>query len=305
MATDILWGISELYLQLGLFQQSFDSLRQVANTFLEHGLIQRAVGALSKESFEKVRYGELSDALNIRQRCLSMLEETGLEYQFAWNYWEMGEIIRVSGNLNEASMWFERSRPIFENFADRIGSSFYYRGIGDVALARKDYQLAQEHFAKSAELARAAKHTWMLIYALNGLGKTQVALQNLDLAEWHFEEALELSSRMKDKGIALVVVTGVAELFTSLGQTQDAIELGSMVENHFAGWRETKFQMSALLASLKKSTTAENYRQTQKRGRSLDLWETVDRLVLALKRRENAAHHLPVKKDQRRRMLGS
>lgn len=305
MATDILWGISELYLQLGFFQKSFDSLRQVANTFLEHGLIQRAVGALSKESFEKVRYGDLSDALSIRQRCLTMLEETGLDYQFAWNYWEMGEIIRVSGDLNEASTWFERSRPIFENFGDRIGSSFYYRGIGDVALARKDYQLAQENFVKSAELARAAKHTWMLIYALNGLGKTQVALQNLDLAGWHFEEALELSRRVKDKGIALVVMAGVAVLLTGLGQPQGAIELGSMVENHFASWRETKHQMSALLSSLKKSTTAENYRQAQKRGRSLDLWETVDRLVLALNKQGNTASNIPVKKGHRRRMPGS
>jgi len=296
MATDILWGISELYLQLGLFQESFDSLRQVANTFLEHGLVQRAVGALSKESFEKVRYGDLSDALSLRQRCLTMLEETGLEYQFAWNYWEMGEIIRVSGNLNDASIWFERSRPIFENFGDRIGNSFYYRGIGDVALARKDYQLAQENFVKSADLARAAKHTWMLIYALNGLGKTQVALQNLDLAGRHFNEALELSSRVKDKGIALVVMAGVAELLTSLGQAQEAIELGSMVENHFASWRETKHQMSALLSSLKKSTPAENYRQAQKKGRSLDLWKTVDRLVLALERRGNIVHNLPMKK---------
>jgi tetratricopeptide (TPR) repeat protein len=234
-----------------------------------------------------------------------MLEETGLEYQFAWNYWEMGEIIRVSGNLNEASTWFERSRPIFENFSDRIGSSFYYRGIGDVALARKDYQMAEENFAKSAELARVAKHTWMLIYALNGLGKTQVALQNLDRAGWHFEEALELSSRVKDKGIALVVIAGVAELLTSLGQAQEAIELGFMVENHFASWRETKHRMSTSLASLKRSTTAENYRQARKSGYSLDLWETVDRLVLALKRQGSTANDRPVKNGQRRGMPGS
>ncbi len=305
MATEILWGIAELYLQLGFFQKAFDSLRQVANTFLEHGEIQRAVGALSKESFEKVRYGDLSDALSIRQRCLTMLEETGLEYQFAWNYWEMGEIIRVSGNLNEASTWFERSRPIFESFDDRIGRSFYYRGMGEVAFAHKDYRLAQDNFAKSAELAGSAKHTWMLIYALNGLGKTQVALRNLELARQHFEEALELASRVKDKGIALVVIAGVAELLISLGQAQEAIELGSMVENHFASWHETKHQMSALLSTLKKSTTAEIFRQAQKRGRSLDLWETVDRLVLALKRRGNTAHNLPVKKGPRRRMPGS
>jgi predicted ATPase/DNA-binding SARP family transcriptional activator len=304
-ATEILWGISELYLQLGDFQRSFDGFHEIANTFLEHGMIQPAVGTLSKLSFEKVRYGDLSEALSLRQRCLAMLEETGLEYQFAWNYWEMGEILRISGNLTEAGAWFERSRPIFENFDDRVGTSFYYRGIGDVALARKEYPLAQENFAKSAELARATRHTWTLIYALNGLGRTQVALQNLDLARRYFKEALELSSRVKDKGVSLVVITGVAELLSCLGQAQEAIELGSLVENHFASWHETKKQILALLSSLKKSTTARDYRQAQKRGRSLDLWETVDGLVPVLETRENTAHTIPMEKARRRRMPGS
>ncbi|HSL42335.1 MAG TPA: tetratricopeptide repeat protein [Anaerolineales bacterium] len=288
MATEMLWNISELYLQLGFFHRSFDGFRDIANAYLEHGLIQQAIGAFSKESFEKVRYGDLSDALSIRQRCLAMVQEAGLEYQFAWNYWEMGEIVRVSGNLAEANTWFERSRPIFENFGDRVGSSFYYRGIGDLALTRQDYQLAQENFAKSAELARAAKHTWMLIYALNGLGRSQVALQNLDLARRSFGEALELSGRVKDRGIALVVLSGVAEFFTCLGQPQEAIELDSLVKNHIASWRETKSQAARLLSSLKNSMTTSDYQQAQKRGRSLDLWDTVDRLAAELQKQSNS-----------------
>jgi tetratricopeptide (TPR) repeat protein len=161
--------------------------------------------------------------------------------------------------------------------------------MADIALARNDYQLAQESFAKSAELARAVKHNWSLIYALNGLGKSQIALQNFNIAAQYFEEALELSARVKDKGIALVVLGGMAELFTCLGQPQEAIELSSLVENHFASWREIKDQMTALLTSLKKSSKVEEYRRAQKTGRSLDLWETVDRLVAELHQNKGRA----------------
>jgi tetratricopeptide (TPR) repeat protein len=234
-----------------------------------------------------------------------MVEEAGLEYQFAWNYWEMGEILRVSGNLEEASIWFERSHPIFEKFDDRVGSSFYYRGMADIALARKEYQLAQESFAKSAELSRAVKHTWTLIYALNGLGKSQIALQNLSVAAQYFEEALELSSKVKDKGITLVVLGGMAELFTCLGQLQEAIKLSYMIQNHFASWRETKDQMTTLLTSLKKSSKAEEYKQAQKAGRSLDLWETVDRLILVLEKRGSAAPSISTQEGLRKRIPGS
>jgi predicted ATPase/DNA-binding SARP family transcriptional activator/tetratricopeptide (TPR) repeat protein len=299
MPTEMLWNISELYLQLGFFQKAFDGFREISNTYLERGLIQQAVGCLSKLSFEKVRYGDLSEALSIRQRCLTMVQEAGLEYQFAWNYWEMGEVMRVSGDLTEASVWFDRSRQVFENFGDHLGSSFYYRGMGDVALARKDYQLAQDNFAKSAELARAAKHTWMLIYALTGLGRSQLAFQNLDLAGQYLGEALELSSRVKDKGIALMVLGGVTELLTCLRRPQEAIEVGSLVENHFAGWHETKNQMSTSLSSLKKSTTAGDYKQAQRRGGSLELWDTVDRLVVQLQKQKKRARAIPKQKGSR------
>jgi hypothetical protein len=97
-------------------------------------------------------------------------------------------------------------------------------------------------------------------------------------------------------------MAGVAELFASLGQSQEAIELASMVENRFATWRETKNQMSALLGSLKKSTTAESYRQAQKKGPSLDLWDAVDRLGLVLGKHGHTAHNISTKKGHRRQM---
>ena len=302
MATEIQWRISELYLQLGFFQRAFDGFREIANTNLEHGLIQQAVGALSKESFEKVRYGDLSDALTIRQRCLAMIQEAGLEYQFGWNYWEMGEIVRIYGNLAEASAWFERSRPIFENFGDHIGSSFYYRGIGDIALARKDYASAQENFSKSAALARTSKHSWMLIYALQGLGRSQLASQNFDVARRYFEEALELSSRVRDRGITLVALGGVAEFLTCLGQLQEAMELASMVENDFGSWRETKNQMSVLRSTLKKSMVANKFTQAQERGRLLDLWDTVDRLVIELQLQRTRSRATSKQRGSRKRI---
>lgn len=302
MATEMLWRMSEQYLQLGDFPRAFAGFREIANTYLEHGLIQQAAGALSKESFEKVRYGDLAEALSIRQRCLAMVQEAGLEYQFAWNYWELGEIMRISGNLGEASTWFERARQVFENFDDRIGRSFYYRGIGDVALARKEYLLAQESFTKSAELARTAKHTWMLIYALSGLGRSHVALQNVDLAARSFAEALELSNRVQDRGITLVVLGRMAEFLSCLEQLTEAVELSSMVENHFASWRETKDQTAALLSALKKKTRAEEYRRAQKRGRSLDLWETVERLVNQLQKPANTAKTISRQKGLRKKI---
>src|SRR5690349_10772719 len=201
----------------------------------------------------------------------------------------MGEVLRVSGNLAEASAWFERSRMVFESYGDDLGSAFYYRGMGDVALASKDYQLAQDSFGKSTALARATKHSWMLVYALTGLGKSQLALQNMEPACRYFEEALDLSTRVRDKGVALAVLGGVTALLIRLGWTEEAIEVGTLVESHFASWRETKNQVSASLTSLKENTIAGKYEQARERGVSLDLWDTANQLVVKLQQQKNGA----------------
>jgi hypothetical protein len=139
----------------------------------------------------------------------------------------------------------------------------------------------------------------MLIYALNGLGRSQLALQNLDLAARNLEEALELSSRVKDRGIALVVLAGVAELLDCLEKPQEAIELGSLVESNFAGWRETRNHALTMLEALKKSTTAAIYRRARERGRALDLWATVDRMSGGLHQITNKARQTPRRRGPR------
>ncbi|HSK67427.1 MAG TPA: BTAD domain-containing putative transcriptional regulator, partial [Anaerolineales bacterium] len=123
-ANDISWHLTDVYIQLGEFQKAFDCCKDMFQVYLAHGLRENAVTILSKESFEKVRYGDIEDALRLRQQCIDLLQESGPEYQFGWNYWEMGEALRVLGRLEEASDWYERSRQVFEKYNDYAGTSF-------------------------------------------------------------------------------------------------------------------------------------------------------------------------------------
>ncbi len=63
-----------------------------------------------------VRYGDLAEAKRIRQQCIELIENIGPDYQVGWNYWEMGEVLRVMGRLDEAAGWYERARKPFEIF---------------------------------------------------------------------------------------------------------------------------------------------------------------------------------------------
>ena len=151
MRNGVLWYISELYLQLGLFQRSFDGFREIANAYLAHGMTQQAIGAFSKESFEKVRYGDPAEALEIRRRCLEMVQEAKLEYQFAWNYWEMGENSLDWLSPPIAKMWM-RLGPYVKHVRTLRKAKDYYvpaEYIGELCIQwRRDKGYADEEYVE-------------------------------------------------------------------------------------------------------------------------------------------------------------
>jgi tetratricopeptide (TPR) repeat protein len=280
IANNMIRLIGDAYLQMGKFENAFQCFDQIARISFEHGHAQQAVGALSKESFEMVRYGDLAEASRLRQQCIEIIEASGPPYQIGWNYWEMGEILRVMGDLDEAGKWYERARKAFEaTFPDDVWKIFYYRGSGDIALVRGDFTSAAQQFLLSAEFAQVTRHAWATAYALNGLGRSEVGLQNSKAARQHFLEALQYAFKTGDHGIALVTLAGYAELLCQESAPDMAVQLGSLVSNHYATWRETRDSAARLLSALKKTMTADEFEQARKDGQAMDLQETLGNLI--------------------------
>ena len=271
--------MGDAYLQMGQFEAAFQCFDKMARICFEHGHIQDAVGALSKESFEMVRYGDLAEARRIRQQCIDTIETLGPEYQFGWNYWEMGEILRVMGIFEEAAAWYEKARKSFETFTDNVWKSFYFRGFGDMALATGDFDAASRHFLQSMEMALNTRHDWATAYALNGLGRAELGQNNRKAARKHFMGALQYAFQTGDHGIALVTLSGYADLLYQEGDLELAAQFSSLVSSHYATWRETRDLVTSLLSSLKKSLTAAEFKQAINQGKAMDLLETVGSLI--------------------------
>jgi len=271
--------MGDAYLQMGQFETAFQCFEEMARTAFEHGHLQDAVGSLSKESFELVRHGDLAEAYRIRQQCIDIIETIGPEYQVGWNYWEMGELLRVMGRFEEAAGWYEKARKPFEAFPDDVWKIFYFRGFGDIALSNGDFSAASGYFRQSMELALNTRHEWAVAYALNGLGRSELGLQNLTAARQHFLKALQYAFETGDRGILLVTLQGYAELLYQEAELEMAARFGSLVNSHYDTWRETRNLASSLLDSLQNAMPAAAFEQAQKTGQALDLEETVGGLI--------------------------
>jgi predicted ATPase/DNA-binding SARP family transcriptional activator len=274
-ASVMLWQLCDACLQIGDFQKAFDGYREIAATFREHGLRLVQISALSKESYEKARHGDIEEALQIRRTCLEMILETGVTYQFAWNYWEMGDLLRLMGDSAAAAEWYERAYQIFDREQDHVGRSYYFRGLGDIALTKKNYESARDYFSTSVDLAKSVNHTWMICYSLSKLAHAQVEIQDVRSAKRNLHSAFQYGMKTLDQGIMLVAVVEYAEFCSKLGRYERAVELCSLVNNHFASWHETRKHASMLLDSLRRQMPVGKYAQCSKKGRTLDLWTCI------------------------------
>ena len=299
-ATHMLWQLSDAYLQVGDFPKAFAGYREIAEIYRERVLPITQVSALSKESYEKARHGDIEEALQIRRTCLEIILKTGLTYQFAWNYWEMGELLRLMGDGEAAVEWYTRAYQIFDQAQDSIGRSYYFRGMGDLALGKKNYESARDHFSTSADLAKSIHHTWMICYALSKLARVQVELQDFKSAKKNYRDALQHGMKTLDQGIMLVAILEYAEFCSKLGRKERAVELCSLVKEHFASWHETRNHASRLLDSLRKQMPVGKFAQFKKIGSNLDLWACAKSSAneLGAKTSASFANEKPSKKRQ-------
>jgi hypothetical protein len=118
-----------------------------------------------------------------------------------------------------------------------------------------------------------------MAYALNGLGKSELGLKNIGQARQHFMEALQYAFKTGDHGICLVALAGYAELLNLEGELDAAVQLASLADSHYAIWRETRDSISGLLAALKKTLTAAEFKRAQKNGQAMDLQNAVGSLI--------------------------
>jgi predicted ATPase/DNA-binding SARP family transcriptional activator len=272
------WQMGDAYLQLGEFEQAFAHYRNMVDAHARMGRKRLVADTLSKASFEAVRYGDFDYARESREQALVLAQDVGDLFNEGWSTWEMGELLRASGNLTSAREWFEKALLLFTRFDDRTGYTFYHRGLGDIALARGNYLEAQLQFQASLRHAQATDNDWGLAYAWCGMGRASVGLEHVEMARQHFLEALHRARATGDRGITLLVLAGISSLFLANGDSERAFELGTFVVTQPLTWRETRTWLQTLLDADDRFP-AEERAAAEKRARTRELWPTVQELI--------------------------
>jgi len=250
IATLLHWHIGDAYLQLGDLDSAFAHYRTMTEAAQSRDPLAFVGDMIGKESYEAARYGRLDRALETKWAALSYARSAGDLFTEAWATWEMGELCRLRGELDEALTWYERSLPLFASFGDHTGYAFYHRGLAQVAAARGFHAVAVVSFEESLRHAREHNHSWAQAYALMGLGRANLALGDLPLAQEQMVRAVATARATGDRAITLAALAAAAELFARSDRTGRALELAAFVADHPIAWTEVRARAAELRTDL-------------------------------------------------------
>jgi predicted ATPase/tetratricopeptide (TPR) repeat protein len=290
-AVGIHWQLADVNFRLGDMPAAFHHLRQMSDAHIQRGHLADALMALSRESYEALRYSDLAHARMTRERSLSLARQVGDRFSEAWHIWELGEVERVAGNYTAAHQHYEQARVMFADTRDPAtswvlteGTIFYHRGLADIAYACGDPAAAERHFQASLAVAREVGHEWPAAYALAGLARAALALRRPDEAREYLCEALAKAQKYGADGITMVVLTGIAELYAATGAPEKAYPLAALVIGHPMSWHETRARAQRIQAAAAEHPSFSA--SAVAHAESGNLWSVVEHLQESLARCE-------------------
>ncbi len=269
-SVDRTWmNLADCYIYSGDIEQAFHAF-EMTKRFSEKTGNRRIIGLdLSWESLATSRYGSLNEALELRKKSLEIATEVGNQSDIAWHTWELGEIYRLMGDVQQAKGYYQQAYPQFENIQDNLGLGFYHRGYGDIALmlgnwaeARLEFEEALQHQEKEQRHIRV----WGLIYYHVKLGIALVNLREFEAAREQLKATLSLGNSWPYPDMKAMPLTGIAIFLAATGKPGEAIKVAACVAKHPTTWNELKEQAKRIMQSAWEEVPVDEALRCKERG---------------------------------------
>jgi predicted ATPase/DNA-binding SARP family transcriptional activator len=283
LSIDAIWtNLAEYYLYLGKIDQAFHAFEELRR-FNEQTGNRRLLGTdLSWESLHVARYGRLEHALELRRRSLEIANEVGNQNDITWATWELGEVYRLMGDVEQARKYYLEAFPAFERMQEFIGLGFYHRGFGDIAMMKGDWVEACDQYQQALryhEREQRSNRSWGLALTHARLGMALVQLGAFDEAKQHLKVSLSLAVGFVNPDLKALPLTGIASLMAATGFPARAVELAACVARQPTTWNEVKAQARGILEAARQALPADEVRISQERGEGLEI-DALSRQVL-------------------------
>jgi tetratricopeptide (TPR) repeat protein len=205
-------GLGDAYLEQSRLTYAEAEFEQALRLFQGLG-DQRGEGwALAGLGIVRRAQGRFGNARVCLEQALAMLRARGLLY-------------RDQGQLEEAVVWFERARPIFQQFGDHQGQTYVLLNIGYLYRQQNRLEEALPYLEESLvgfrQLGDRTGEAWTLF----SLGIICHARGRLDEASDYFRGSQGLFRSLADRRGQARALAGMGDVERERGRVEDALDL--------------------------------------------------------------------------------
>jgi predicted ATPase/transcriptional regulator with XRE-family HTH domain len=223
--------------------------------------------------------GEVSNDLEQFRSVVEAWRKTGDPRftAFGLNCLSLGAI--AVGKYEEARAASEESIAINRLVGDRWGLGISYRGLGLVAQAQNKHPEAIVSLRRSLQIFTELGSHWDVARTLSDIAQSTFAIGNDSEAGLLWRESLRLAMDTRGLLAAIDAIVGIAGMETKEGNTQQALELVTVVLNHPAATQEARNRAQVLQGILSSQLKPNQFESIQSRVKNKSFQSTVDDIL--------------------------
>lgn len=207
---------------------------------------------LREQSRLLVAQGKYTRVIESAEESQKIFNEIGSSWYASATLGYVGTAYRVQGDYAVAEQLTRQSLEPSKAVGNPKYTTLCLKNLGCLAYDRQVYHQAEQFFQEALAILEQTGNEAERASILCYLGHVAaVSDESREVEARHFyKKALQLSIKHRVALVALDVFVGVAGLLAQLGETQHAVELLSLAEQHPASTHETKEKARERLAKL-------------------------------------------------------
>jgi tetratricopeptide (TPR) repeat protein len=253
----VIHEIFDAYLRMGRHDEAFACLAEEQEVYRQINRLDRLKISVSWESMEAGRYRSLDHAFEKRQesmalgRTIARTQGQAEGQLLDYDYFELGELYRISGDLKQARNCYDLAGVLFRSNNNEHGSSYYQRALGNLAIAEKKFKQAEPYFLSYLETSRDISFFWDVGMALINLSRALRGMGRYQESEERLREAVEQLDFPAIVASLVWPIVTLAELRAAQQRYHESALLAAFVLRQPLSWLEMRNLAEDVLREIK------------------------------------------------------
>jgi tetratricopeptide (TPR) repeat protein len=232
--------------------------------------------------------GELSKAQEFLEDSFLEFEKIENRIWAATRLMDLGDLALLTGDLKEAEKRHQEALALRKEIGYQEGIAVSTADLGHVAMCMGKYELASERFHDALARFQNLDDGRLIGMIFEYQGDLALCMGDVKAAECKYRAALDFARTNHQPLLSVSILAGFAELHMVSGSLARAAELASFTQNYSHPKMSTFSELFILaksrgtLEKLRHQLPAETFVEAQERGKTLDLWATVDEILEVL-----------------------